>query len=158
MDLSYSQGAGTAPPPPRDSTPRQRVSLATSPVMSAAASNDVAGVRWALEREGGNPDALLDWCAGPNCQLGCSFQLRYWVSPQLAGSLTAHLQVRGREPRWGRDTRAQEAHTVDDSGCTREVRRDLRARRISLQSWGAVFRLVFLSQPGCHLVSAYSWL
>lgn len=60
-DGAFPPAVGTVPPPSRDA-PRQRVSLATSPILAAAASNDVAGVRWALEREGGSPDALLDWC------------------------------------------------------------------------------------------------
>jgi hypothetical protein len=37
--------------------------LSTAPVAAAAASNDVVGVRWALERDGATVDLLGDWCA-----------------------------------------------------------------------------------------------
>lgn len=37
--------------------------LSTAPVAAAAASNDVVGVRWALERDGAPVDLLGDWCA-----------------------------------------------------------------------------------------------
>ena len=47
------------PPQARGANPR--LALTTAPIISAAASNDVAGVRWALEREGTHVDALADW-------------------------------------------------------------------------------------------------
>ena len=37
-----------------------RAALATLPILAAAASNDVAGVRWALERSW-MPNAQGDW-------------------------------------------------------------------------------------------------
>ena len=44
---------------------RDDMSLSTSPVLAAAASNDLAQVRWLLERENVPVDFMGDWYAEP---------------------------------------------------------------------------------------------
>jgi len=38
------------------------MSLSTSPILAAAASNDLQGVRWLVEREAIPLDMIGDWC------------------------------------------------------------------------------------------------
>ena len=39
------------------------MSLSTAPILAAAASNDVAAIRWLVERERARVDQLGDWSA-----------------------------------------------------------------------------------------------